>query len=76
MNVNNSVPTTCISDVLRFKQAKGEGSDVTLRTEEVVARAVSTIESLFELIQKQGLNDFLTRYYSRWLHRCARALIK
>ncbi|KAI8920230.1 biotin-protein ligase [Powellomyces hirtus] len=65
LNVSNPHPTLSLSDLLQRK----EGEEAVLRTEEVLARIMTTFGDLYEEFERaRSFEPFLERYYQAWLH--------
>ncbi|CAH1228588.1 HLCS [Branchiostoma lanceolatum] len=67
-NVSNSNPTICINDLVKQHNKLHDTDLPEFTTEELIARAVTTMEDLVQEFQDNGSDNFLQRYYSRWLH--------
>ncbi|XP_004697389.1 biotin--protein ligase isoform X1 [Echinops telfairi] len=68
VNVTNSNPTICINDLI-MDHNKQHGTDLKpLRTDLLVARAVTQMEKLINTFQDRGPNGVLPLYYKYWVH--------
>uniref|UniRef100_T1J4N2 BPL/LPL catalytic domain-containing protein n=1 Tax=Strigamia maritima TaxID=126957 RepID=T1J4N2_STRMM len=69
-NVNNSVPTTCLNDlILRRNLTDPENFSLDPMTvEEVIAKVVSRLDELVWLFQSSGYESVVELYCRRWMH--------
>ncbi|XP_034033381.1 biotin--protein ligase [Thalassophryne amazonica] len=68
VNVSNSNPTVCINDLIQQYNIQHGCSLQPLSSALLIARAVSTLDSLIATFQQCGANAILPKYYKRWLH--------
>lgn len=69
VNVSNSQPTICVNDIIQLHNAERGSNLTTLSTSQVLATAVSAMETTLTQFQKKGHLDFCQQYYKYWLHR-------
>ncbi|KAJ3589269.1 hypothetical protein NHX12_010114 [Muraenolepis orangiensis] len=67
-NVNNSNPTICINDLVTKHNQEHGTSLAPLDNALLIARSVSTLESLISAVQEKGPDAALPIYYKRWMH--------
>lgn len=69
MNISNSVPTTCLNDIIS-EYNKQNGTSLALWTvEKFLARYASQLEKIIDELNKDGgVDAFLEQYYEYWLH--------
>lgn len=67
-NVTNSNPTVCINDLIQQHNMQHDGSLQPLSCSQLVARTVSSLETLISSFQRGGPDAVLPTYYKRWLH--------
>ncbi|KAL8603079.1 hypothetical protein ACOMHN_015644 [Nucella lapillus] len=76
VNVSNSLPTICINSII-WDHNQERGSNLQpLTTSEVLARTVSTMETLLTQFQAKGHQDFCQLYYKYWLHSGAHVKVE
>lgn len=68
-NVTNSNPTVCINDLIQQHNIQHDGSLQPLSCAQLIARTVSSLETLISSFQQGGPDAVLPTYYKRWLHR-------
>jgi biotin--protein ligase len=69
INVSNSLPTTCINDIIKAKWAEDDTSPPPKVTiEQVIARTVSELDALVKLFERQGVDIVKDLYLEHWLH--------
>jgi len=64
INVSNSSPTSCINDFIKKLDPKRE----PLSSEQVVARAVSELDSLVKMFERKGVDSIKELYLRHWIH--------
>lgn len=68
-NLSNSLPTTCINDlIIKHNQLKGTTLK-TLSFEKYLAVVFSELERIYDIIQDGNIEYFYDLYYKYWLHR-------
>ncbi|CAK1593943.1 unnamed protein product [Parnassius mnemosyne] len=69
VNISNSVPTTCVNDII-FEYNKERGTNLaSISIEKFLARYCSQLERILDYIDTEGgLETFLEQYYQYWLH--------
>ncbi|XP_050672410.1 biotin--protein ligase isoform X2 [Leptidea sinapis] len=69
VNISNSVPTTCVNDIIKEYNIKRGTSLAPISIEKFLARYCSELEALLDyLTQDGGVQVFLEQYYEYWLH--------
>ncbi|XP_041462136.1 biotin--protein ligase-like isoform X1 [Lytechinus variegatus] len=72
VNVSNSVPTTCINDLIHKHNEEKRTSLNPVTMEMVIARSITEMEKMINAFQEKGVESFLPVYYRRWLHSDAK----
>ncbi|XP_030850810.1 biotin--protein ligase isoform X2 [Strongylocentrotus purpuratus] len=72
VNVSNSVPTTCINDLIHRHNEEKRTSLNPVSMEMVMARSITEMEKMIDAFQEKGVDSFLPVYYKRWLHSNAK----
>ncbi|GMH45834.1 hypothetical protein BSKO_13797 [Bryopsis sp. KO-2023] len=67
LNVFNRQPTICLHDIFS-KSSRKEKSEGGLFSEEILARVFNHMESLFEIMEREGFGPMEERYLKYWLH--------
>ncbi|XP_039760198.1 biotin--protein ligase isoform X2 [Pararge aegeria] len=69
VNISNSVPTTCVNDIIAdFNKTHGT-TLASISIEKFLARYCSQLERILEYIESDGgVDAFLEQYYQYWLH--------
>ncbi|XP_023940257.1 biotin--protein ligase isoform X2 [Bicyclus anynana] len=69
VNISNSVPTTCINDIIADHNKKHGTSLAAISIEKFLARYCSQLERILEYMESDGgVDAFLEQYYQYWLH--------
>lgn len=68
MNLSNSIPTTCINDLIADYNKKNGKNLPLLTYEKALSLVFNEIEVLFERIQSGDLQYLYDMYYNCWLH--------
>ncbi|XP_035221413.1 biotin--protein ligase-like [Stegodyphus dumicola] len=68
INVNNSRPTTCLNDIIKYHNAVHSDILPLLETEQVIACTLTEMENLVQDFEKSGPEAFKTLYYKYWMH--------
>ncbi|XP_022803242.1 biotin--protein ligase-like [Stylophora pistillata] len=68
INISNTKPTISVNEIISLHNSEHGTNLKQLTTEEMLARTVNKIETLFEDFQENGSAPFLKKYYNRWLH--------
>ncbi|XP_049730782.1 biotin--protein ligase isoform X3 [Elephas maximus indicus] len=68
VNVTNSIPTICINDLITEYNRQYMTDLKPLRTDFLIARAVTQLEKLINTFQDKGPNGVLPLYYKYWVH--------
>ncbi|KAK7107296.1 biotin--protein ligase-like [Littorina saxatilis] len=76
VNVSNSQPTICVNDIIQLHNAERGSNLTTLSTSQVLATAVSAMETTLTQFQKKGHLDFCQQYYKYWLHSGAHVRVE
>ncbi|XP_071492497.1 biotin--protein ligase-like [Diadema antillarum] len=76
VNVSNSVPTTCINDILHKYNAEKGTNLSPVSMEMVIARSITEMERMINAFQEKGAESFLPVYYKRWLHSDAKVRLE
>ncbi|GMS82881.1 hypothetical protein PENTCL1PPCAC_5056, partial [Pristionchus entomophagus] len=64
INVSNSLPTTCLNDMLPDNSPESANFSV----EEVIAMTLNKFEQFVNIYENKGQAAFLEHYYKYWLH--------
>ncbi|GAB1300454.1 Biotin--protein ligase [Apodemus speciosus] len=67
-NVTNSNPTICINDLIEEYNKQHKAGLKPLRSDCLIARAVTVLEKLIDRFQDQGPDGVLPLYYKYWVH--------
>lgn len=69
VNISNSVPTTCVNDIITEYNKQHGTSLAPWSIEKFLARYASQLERIVEYINTDGgVDAFLEQYYQYWLH--------
>ncbi|XP_045504178.1 biotin--protein ligase isoform X1 [Colias croceus] len=69
VNISNSVPTTCVNDIINEYNTKHGTTLATISIEKFLARYCSELEQILDQINTEGgVDSFLKQYYQYWLH--------
>ncbi|XP_047511746.1 biotin--protein ligase isoform X2 [Pieris napi] len=69
VNISNSVPTTCVNDMISEYNTREGASLAPISIEKFLARYCSQLEIIIDnLISERGVDNFLKEYYEYWLH--------
>ncbi|KAG5672279.1 hypothetical protein PVAND_002417 [Polypedilum vanderplanki] len=68
VNLSNSIPTTCINDLIKEYNKKHSGNLKELSYEKTLAIIFNEIESILNRIQDGDINHLYELYYACWLH--------
>ncbi|CAG4966213.1 unnamed protein product [Parnassius apollo] len=69
VNISNSVPTTCVNDIISEYNKEHGTNLASISIEKFLARYCSQLERILDYIDtKGGLEAFLEQYYQYWLH--------
>lgn len=69
VNLSNSIPTTCINDLIADYNKKNAKNLPLLTYEKALTLVFNEIEALFERVQSGDLEYLYDMYYKCWLHR-------
>ncbi|XP_069361840.1 biotin--protein ligase isoform X1 [Maniola hyperantus] len=69
VNISNSVPTTCVNDIIADYNKKHGTTLASISIEKFLARYCSQLERILEYMETEGgVDAFLEQYYQYWLH--------
>ncbi|XP_068619675.1 biotin--protein ligase [Battus philenor] len=69
VNISNSIPTTCVNDIIADYNHVHSTTLASISVEKFLARYCSELETILEVIDSvEGLERFLEQYYHYWLH--------
>lgn len=69
MNISNSVPTTCVNDIIKHHNKIHNTKLQYISVEKFLARYCSQLERIIQYIDSDGgIDAFLEQYYTYWLH--------
>ncbi|XP_053615602.1 biotin--protein ligase isoform X2 [Plodia interpunctella] len=69
VNITNSVPTTCINDIISEHNARHGTTLAPLTVEGFLARYCSQLERILDYLHSEGgVQAFLEQYYQYWMH--------
>ena len=68
VNVNNYNPTACVNELIQQYNKTQDANLHLLTPEQLIARTVTCIEQFVEVFQSKREDEFLEKYYSRWMH--------
>ncbi|XP_049884797.1 biotin--protein ligase [Pectinophora gossypiella] len=69
VNISNSVPTTCVNDIISQYNTQHGTHLAPMSIEKFLARYCSQLERILEYIASDGgVDAFLEQYYQYWLH--------
>lgn len=74
-NLDNSIPTTCVNDLIRTYNLKHNTDLPYLEYEHFFANAFNEIETLIDTVQTGNFHYFYDLYYKLWLHSDAEIVI-
>ncbi|GLV38483.1 Holocarboxylase synthetase [Carabus blaptoides fortunei] len=75
-NLSNSLPTTCINDIIiKHNQLKGTALK-TLSFEKYLALVFTEMERIYDIIQAGNIEYFYNLYYKYWLHSGAEITVQ
>lgn len=75
LNLSNSIPTTCVNDLIKTYNLKNNTELPYLEYECFFANVFNEIEELIEIVQKGDLIYLYDLYYKLWLHSDAEIVI-
>lgn len=69
VNISNSVPTTCLNDIIAEHNKQHGTSLAQMSIERFLARYCSQLERILDYMNTEGgIDAFLEQYYQYWLH--------
>ncbi|XP_059051678.1 biotin--protein ligase [Achroia grisella] len=69
VNISNSVPTTCLNDIISEYNKRHDASLAPFTVESFLARYCSQLEIILEeMASPRGIKAFIEQYYQYWLH--------
>lgn len=74
-NLDNSIPTTCINDVIQAYNAKHNTNMPKLEYERFFANVFNEMEELIYIVQSGDFDHLYDLYYKLWLHSDAEIVI-
>lgn len=74
-NLNNSIPTTCLNDLIKTYNLKHNTDLPYLEYEQFFAKVFNEIEELIDIVQSGDMNYLYDLYYKLWLHSEAEIVI-
>lgn len=69
VNLNNSLPTTCINDIIIEHNKNSHDNLKTLTSEQYFSAVFTELEQLLNQIQNGNVDIIFDLYYKYWLHR-------
>lgn len=69
VNLNNSLPTTCINDIIIEHNKNTNDGLKTLSDEKYFAAIFTELERLLNQVQNGNVDIIFDLYYKYWLHR-------
>lgn len=69
MNLSNSLPTTCINDIIIEHNINTHSDLKTLTFEEYFGAVFTELEALLNQVQNGNVDIIFDLYYKYWLHR-------
>lgn len=69
VNLSNSLPTTCINDMITAYNKKNSKNLPLLTFEKTLALIFNQIESILDRVQSGDVQYLYDLYYKHWLHR-------
>lgn len=69
INLSNSLPTTCINDLIKDYNKKYSRNLPLLTFEKTLALIFNEIESILDRVQSGDVDYLYDLYYKHWLHR-------
>lgn len=69
MNLNNSLPTTCINDIIVEHNTKFHSNLNTLTFEQYFGAVFTELERLLNQVQSGNIDIIFDLYYKYWLHK-------
>lgn len=74
-NLDNSIPTTCVNDLIKTYNLKNNTDLPYLEYEPFFANVFNEIEHLTDIVQKGDFGYLYDLYYKLWLHSDAKIVI-
>lgn len=74
-NLSNSIPTTCVNDIIKTYNLKNNTELPYLEYEHFFANVFNEIEELIDSVQTGDFNHLYDLYYKLWLHTDAEIVI-
>lgn len=74
-NLSNSIPTTCVNDLIKTYNLKNNTELPELEYECFFAAVFNEIEELIDIVQTGDLEYLYDLYYKLWLHTDAQIVI-
>ncbi|CAH2095373.1 unnamed protein product [Euphydryas editha] len=69
VNIANSVPTTCVNDIISEYNKNNGTTLAPISVEKFLARYCSHLERILEMLDDDaGVESFLELYYQYWMH--------
>lgn len=75
LNLNNSIPTTCVNDLIKTFNLKNNTNLPYLEYEHFFANVFNEIEELIDIVQTDNFHHLYDLYYKLWLHSDAEIVI-
>lgn len=75
LNLSNSIPTTCVNDLIKTYNLKNNTELAYLEYECFFASVFNEIEELIDIVQTGNLDHLFDMYYKLWLHSDAEIVI-
>lgn len=69
MNLSNSIPTTCINDLIAEYNKENSENLPLLTYEKALTMVFNEIEAIFDQVQSGDMQYLYDMYYKFWLHR-------
>lgn len=74
-NLSNSIPTTCVNDMIKTYNLKNNTELPYLEYESFFANVFNEIEELIDIVQSDDFDHLYDLYYKLWLHSDAEIVI-
>lgn len=74
-NLSNSIPTTCVNDMIKAYNIKQNANLPYLQYEQFFANVFNEIEELIDIVQTGDFHHLYDLYYKLWLHSDAEIVI-
>lgn len=74
-NLDNSIPTTCVNDLIKTYNLKNNANLPYLEYERFFANVFNEIEKLIDIVQNGDFHYLYDLYYKLWLHTDAEIVI-